>query len=99
MTPELTLLAINAAFLAFAYGAVYPRVEPKTLTALAPYDLAISAAALLTAGLLFFGERVPFSMILFEAPWWAFLVATKVLMELPLIAWFRRKHGLRFPDD
>ena len=99
MTPELTLLAVNAVFLAFAYGAVYPRVEPKTLPALAPYDLGITGGALLTAGLLYFGERTSFSMILFSAPWWVFLIVTKLLMELPLIAWLRRKHGLRFPDE
>ena len=99
MSPELTLLAVNAAFLAFAYGGVYPRVEPKTLTALAPYDLAISAAVLLTAGLLYFGRAVPFSLILFDAPWWVFVIVTKVLVELPLILWFRRKHGLEFPDE
>ena len=99
MSPETTLLAVNAVFLAFAYGAVYPAMERKSLKGMARADLAITGAALLVAGLLFAGTGTGFSLLVLTVPWWAFSLGTKTLMELPLLLWFKRRHGLSLGDD
>ncbi|MFT4743019.1 MAG: hypothetical protein ACI91Z_000993, partial [Yoonia sp.] len=44
MTPEVTLLIVNAIFLAFAYLWVYPNVTTKTINLILIYDAIISCA-------------------------------------------------------
>ena len=99
MSPELTLLAVNAVFLGFAYLAVYPAMRARSLRSMAPADLAISGAALLVAGLLFHGAGTPFSLILLDVPWWVFSLVTKSAMELPLLLIFARRRGLTLDDE
>ncbi|MEM8823191.1 MAG: hypothetical protein AAGF30_06240 [Pseudomonadota bacterium] len=98
MSPEATLLAVNAAFLAFAYLWVYPGLPNKRIGILLRYDLIISAAALLVAGLLYGGDGLSFSLIFFDAPWWLFTILTFAAMEVPAWEWFRRRHGIDYDD-
>ena len=99
MSPETTILATNAAFLAFAYGAAYPLMRRKSLAGMARADLAITGGALVVSGLLFAGTGARFSLLVLDVPWWAFALVTKTLMELPLLCWFWRRHGLSLGDD
>ena len=94
MTPEVTLLIVNAIFLAFAYLWVYPGFTSKTINLILIYDAVISCAALLVAGLLFWGSGTGFSLIVFSSNWAVFSIITLGLMELPLFAWFAKKHDL-----
>ena len=94
MTPELKILIINAVFMAFAYLWAYPAIAQKTVPAIMARDTAISFAALLVAGLLFWGTETRFSLILFQTNWLVFSVVTLMLMELPFFAWFMRKYDL-----
>lgn len=94
MTPELTLLAVNAVFLAFTYLWVYPGLPDKTLALIMRYDLIISTAALVVAGLLFWGSDTGFSLIVFSVNWAVFSLVTLLIMEIPLFAWFAKKHDL-----
>lgn len=94
MMPELTILIVNAIFLAFAYLWVYPSFETKTMNLIMFYDLIISGSALLVAGLLFWGSGTGFSMILFSTNWAMFSIITLALMELPVFRWFAKKHDL-----
>ena len=96
MTPEATILIANAIFLAFAYLWVYPTLAAKSINLIMAYDLAISAAALLVAGLLFWGSGISFSLILFHTNWAVFSIITLLIIEAPLFAWFAKKHGLHF---
>jgi hypothetical protein len=96
MTSEATILIVNAIFLAFAYLWVYPGLTRKTMNLILAYDTAISCAALLVAGLLFWGSGTSFNLILINGNWFAFSIITLMLMELPLFAWFARKHDLDF---
>jgi len=98
MSPELTILVINACFLGFGYFFVYPALPEKTWRTILPRDLAISVAALVVAGLLFAGSNLRFGLLFFDAPWWVFSILTLSLMELPLWEWFRRKHGISYDD-
>jgi hypothetical protein len=96
MTSEATILIVNAIFLAFAYLWVYPGLTRKTMNLILAYDTAISCAALLVAGLSFWGSGTSFNLILINGNWFAFSIITLMLMELPLFAWFARKHDLDF---
>ncbi|THD84187.1 hypothetical protein E7811_00020 [Aliigemmobacter aestuarii] len=94
MPPEAVLLIVNACFLAFAYLFAYPAMKEKTAEALAKGDLAITGAALLVAGLLYWGSGQRFDLILFQANWFVFSLLTLMAMELPLFLWFCRRHGI-----
>jgi hypothetical protein len=98
MSPEATLLAINAAFLAFAYGWVYPGLQDKRITSILRYDLAVSAGALLVAGLLYAGSGIGFDLLFFTAPWWVFSLLSFAVIEFPVWEWFRRKHGISYDE-
>jgi hypothetical protein len=94
MSPELTLLIVNAVFLAFAYLWAYPRLPDKTMTAILWRDLAITGAALAVAGLLYAGQDLRFDMLLFETRWWLFAFLSMLVMETPLFLWFSARHGI-----
>ena len=96
MTPEATLLIVNAVFMAFAYLWVYPSLEQKTLPAILWRDLVISIAALTVAGLLYAGRNTGFSMIAFETNWVIFSILTLAIMETPLFFWFAKRHNIDF---
>lgn len=96
MTPEWTLIAINAIFLGFAYFWVYPSLETITFPAILWRDTVITCAALLVAGLLYYGTGTRFSLLVFDTNWAVFSVLTLALMEAPAFAWFARKHDLDF---
>ena len=99
MSPETTLLCVNAAFLAFAYLGVYPSLVRGGLAAMARADIAVTGAALVVAALLFAGTGTRFSLLLLDVPWWVFSLVAKLAMELPLFAWFAWRHGLGGGDD
>ncbi len=99
MSPEATILIINAALLAFAYLWAYPSLPHKSWNAIMWRDVVISVAALVLAGALFLGRGLAFDMILFSTNWFIFSFVTMSLMEIPLFIWFARKHGLRFDES
>ena len=94
MPAELVLLIVNAAFLTFAYLGAYPMMRHKTLGALARGDIAITGAALLVAGLLYWGSGQRFDLLLFHSNWAVFTLVTGLAMEAPLFWWFCRRHGI-----
>ena len=96
MTPEMILLIVNAIFLAFAYLWVYPGFTTITINLILIYDGIISCAALVVAGLLFWNTGTDFSLIFFSSNWAVFAIITLSLMEVPLFAWFVKKHDLKY---
>jgi len=98
MSPELTLLIVNAVLLAYAYLWAYPALKEKTLRVIMVRDVGISCAALMVAGLLYWGSGTGFSLILFQTNWFVFSIVTLMIMETPLFLWFAKKYDLRFDD-
>jgi hypothetical protein len=98
MSPEATILIINAVLMAYAYLWAYPALPEKTWRAVMVRDTAISFAALGLAGVLFWGTGLRFSMIVFETNWFVFSILTLFAMETPLFLWFARKYGMTFDD-
>ncbi|MEL6642027.1 MAG: hypothetical protein AAFP98_12085 [Pseudomonadota bacterium] len=98
MSAELQILVINCVLLAYAYLWAYPALTEKKLSVIMTRDMAISAAALLIAGALFYGSGVRFSLIIFETNWLVFSILTLFILETPLFFWFAKKHNLDFND-
>lgn len=98
LSPEATLLIINATLLAFAYLWAYPSLPQKSWRAIMWRDAVVTVAALVLAGLLFADRSLSFSLILFDTNWFVFSFATFSIMEIPFFMWFARKYDLRFDD-
>lgn len=94
MTPEATVLIINAVFMAYAYLWAYPAIVRKTISAIMLRDTAISLAALLVAGMLYWDTGVRFSLILFDTNWAVFSIIILIIFETPLSFWFVRKYDI-----
>lgn len=95
MDPELTILLVNIVFVSLAFGWVFPALRGRGITTFAQYDLAISAAALTVAGLLYAGKGIGFTLVVIDVPWWAFSILTYSALEL--LAWITCSG--RNPDD
>ena len=93
-SPEQFVLLVNAVILGCAYFVVYPRFAGADQTRLAINDLVANACALLVVGLNYWGTGERFSLLVMEVGWFGFTVATFLLMELPLFAWYARRHGV-----
>ena len=98
MSPELTLLALNAATLLVAYTLVYPRMAAPTAPRLMRADLVVTAASLGLGGWLFAGQGLRFDMLLFETRWWVFALLTAALIETPLVLAFCKARGIPLRD-
>ena len=98
MSPELQILIINGALMAYAYLWAYPSLTDKKLSVIMTRDVAISVAALCLAGGLFWGSGTRFSLIFFETNWLWFTIVTLFAMETPLFFWFVRKYGIDLND-
>ena len=92
--PEQFVLLVNAVILGCAYFIVYPRFAGADQTRLAINDLIANGCALLVVGVNYWGSGERFDLVLLEVGWFGFTVATFLLMELPLFAWYARRHGL-----
>lgn len=98
MTPELQILIINATCLGVGYLGIYPGLVPRGLLALALADLGVCAVAIGTAGMLFWGSGIGFSLLLAEVNWFVFSLLTLIAMEALLFPSFARRHGI-WPGD
>lgn len=94
IAPELQILSINAVALGLAYGAILPGLVGRSLWQLALADAVVGLVELVTAGALFWGSGVRFSMLLFEVNWLVFAAFSFAILELPLFRWFARRHGI-----
>jgi hypothetical protein len=98
-SPELFILATNATLLVCAYLFVYPRFAGADLSRLALNDLVATGCALGVAAYAFAGTGQRFNLLVGEVGWFGFTFTTFVLMELPLLAWYARRHGLVVKDE
>ncbi len=93
-SPEQFVLLVNAVILGCAYFIVYPRFAGADQTRLAINDLIANLCALLVIGVNYWDSGQRFDLLVMEVGWFGFTVATFLLMELPLFAWYARRYGL-----
>jgi hypothetical protein len=96
MTPEVQIILINAAGLALAYGAVYPRLLPITMVKIMVADALVTLVLLGVSAALFWGAGAQFWLLGFYVGPVLFALITLMVMEAPLFLWFAKKHGLKF---
>lgn len=94
LPPEAQILIINAAILLVAYLGIYPTMRPLTAVRIMRADLAVSGLALGLAGALFWGTGARFSLVFVTVNWFWFSLITMLAIEMPLFAWFARRHGI-----
>ncbi|MBM4239393.1 MAG: hypothetical protein FJ154_07645 [Gammaproteobacteria bacterium] len=93
-SPEQFVLLVNAVILGCAYLIVYPRFAGSDHTRLAINDLIANGCALLVAGLSYSGTGQKFDLLFSEVEWFAFTLATFLLMETPLFLWYARRYRI-----
>jgi hypothetical protein len=98
MSPYLTILAINAAVVGLAYGAIYPRLDPLTARRMMRADLFVTAVALLAAGWLFAGRGLDFGIGPLPLRWWGFSLLSMLVIEGPVFWAFCKAHNISLRD-
>ncbi|MDZ7904752.1 MAG: hypothetical protein U5N55_02525 [Cypionkella sp.] len=96
MTPEVIVLIVNAAGLALAYGAVYPRLLPMTYAKMMAADTVITVVLVGISALWFRGEDTQFWLFGWYVGPVIFALITLLIIEMPLFSWFTKKHDIRF---
>lgn len=96
MTPEVTVLLINAAGLALAYGLIYPRLLPITLGRMMLADGVITAVLVGLSAALFWGSGTQFWLFGWHVGSVVFALITLIIIEAPLFSWFTKKHDISF---
>jgi hypothetical protein len=94
MKPELIVIAINAVVILLAYFIFYPRLAGSDGNKVAFYDGFISIASLTIVGALYWGSEHRFNALIFSLNWFWFALLVYVLMELPLVWWYYKKHNV-----
>lgn len=94
MSPEWTLIALNAVLIGIAYAAVYPRYAEKDVGRLMRGDLVVTGIALMLAGLLFAGSGTRFGLVLFDTNWVVFSLVSFVVIETPVFLAYCRWQGI-----
>lgn len=94
-TPEFVILAINAIIIVIAYFFVYPRFCGANTHRIAVNDLIASGVAVAVAGSKFWGSGTEFSLLFWSVNWFWFSLLTYLVIEIPLMLWYARKHNIR----
>ncbi|MGR3540023.1 MAG: hypothetical protein ACU0BS_01155 [Hasllibacter sp.] len=92
--PEAQLLAVEAAVVLVGYAAILPSLRDKALRPVLLASAGMTAAAAVTAALLFWGTGARFTLILVEVNWLIFLILTYPVLEAPFALRFLRRHGI-----
>jgi hypothetical protein len=98
MSPYLTILAINAALIAVAYGLVYPRLRPLTARRLMKADAVVSGLALGAAAFLFYGRGIAFDIGPLPLRWWSYSILSMLVIEAPAFWAFCKAYGVSLED-
>jgi hypothetical protein len=94
MSPETTILLLNAGVIAIAYALIYPRFAGANITKLAWYDVAVSLIPLGIAWYWYADVDYRFNMVLFEANWFLFTAITYFVLEMPMSIGYMRHYGV-----
>ncbi|SFR40230.1 hypothetical protein SAMN04488005_1467 [Yoonia tamlensis] len=98
-TPETQILALNLVILGVAYLGIYPSLQNKTMDRIMQIDLVLTALALIVSGALFWGTGVRFNLFFFQSNWAVFALVTSALIEVPLFAFFVKRHNIKICGD
>jgi len=92
MSPELTIIILNATILFIGYIYLFPKYAASNLAKLTTSDLLASIAALTIVGSQYWGSGYQFNAVLFKANWFWFTLLTYFITELPFLAHYAKKY-------
>jgi len=96
-SPELLILAINLVIVLLCYLVINPITAGCDLNRISINDICASVTSLLIAGFIFWGSEVSFNLILLSANWFWFSIITFVVIEVPFMFWYFKKHNVKLP--
>ncbi|MEP1767516.1 MAG: hypothetical protein ABJJ53_12860 [Sulfitobacter sp.] len=94
MTPEVRILLVQVSSIVFAYTTIFPWFKAVTLRAMTRINIAFLAVLLPLFGIAYAGKGIGFSMLLFDMPWWLFVLISGMLIDTPFFIWYCRKHNI-----
>jgi len=92
--PELIIIGLNLVVIFIAYFVVYPKFCGSDGMKIAYNDLAASGIVLFVTGSIFWGTGEQLSLILFSVNWFWFTLLTYLIIEIPLMLWYFKKHDV-----
>ncbi|KZN32573.1 hypothetical protein N474_18405 [Pseudoalteromonas luteoviolacea CPMOR-2] len=97
MSPELSIIILNAAILLIAYFIIYPKYAGNDFRKISVQDFIASMISLGVVGSVYFGTGVKFSLVLFDVTWPWFTLISFTLIELPIFYWYAKRHNVKLP--
>lgn len=97
MTPEFTLLLLVGTVIGLGYGVIYPKFAGNDFKKVCLQDLFATSICLAVAGSLFYGSSMVFNCLVFKTNWFWFTFLSYVIIEVPVLLWYAKKHGMQFP--
>ncbi len=94
MTPETTILILNAVILGLAYLVIYPKSVGSDLNKLLINDVIASLIAITVAGSVYWGSGYQFNLIVTTLDWFWFTFLTYAVLEIPLMLWYLKKYNI-----
>lgn len=91
---ELLVVFTVLVTLVAAYFWIYPTYAGSDVVKMAWLDLAVGAAPLAVAAVLFWEPNPRFSLVFFETNWFLFTLITYAILELPLFVLYVKARGL-----
>lgn len=91
---EFTVIGLNFVIIIVGYLVVYPKFAGNSFKKIALCDLVATALSLLIVASQCWNTGYAFNMLVFEANWFWFTVITYLVIEIPFMQWYFKKHGV-----
>lgn len=99
MTPEITVLLINFAFVFCAYFLVYPKLAGNDFNKIVLFDSLISLLMLAIVAYQYWGSAYQFNALFIKLNWFWYALLTFAAIEIPLMLWYFKKHGVLIAEN
>lgn len=94
MSPESTVLLLNAVLILISYQFVYPRCVGNSMSLLMMNDIIATFISLMVTGSLFSGSDHEFSLLFVTVNWFWFSLVTYSVMEMPMAMRYMSRHQM-----
>lgn len=92
--PELFVVVLNVSIITIAYFLVYPKFCGSDGNKIAVNDIFASSISLLIVGSMYWGSGIEFNLIFTDVNWFWFTLITYMIIEIPLMLWYFKKHDV-----
>ncbi len=99
LSPELNIILLNIAIILVAYLSVYPTLAGNDFNKIAFYDIFTSAITLAIVGYHYWGNEYQLNLLVTEVNWFWYTLAIYTAVEIPVMLWYFKKHGVRIGKE